>query len=172
MRDYDPTTGRYIQADPLGLIDGASLYGYALQSPGRHTDPRGECVGPLAYACAAAAGAALGAAIDFLIQVYQNGGLLDCIDWGRVGFNAGTGAIGGVGFKAAGAAYGIYAGGRGATAAGFGYDLLNWGPSNAFEYGMTCHEIFPPVTTRVRPKEGMDDEANDTKRRTDHWYPA
>jgi len=42
MRDYDPTTGRYIQADPLGLVDGASVYGYALQSPGRFVDPRGE----------------------------------------------------------------------------------------------------------------------------------
>jgi len=42
MRDYDPTTGRYIQADPLGLVDGASVYGYALQNPGRYTDPRGE----------------------------------------------------------------------------------------------------------------------------------
>ena len=27
MRDYDPTTGRYIEADPLGLVDGASVYG-------------------------------------------------------------------------------------------------------------------------------------------------
>ena len=42
MRDYDPTTGRYMQADPLGLVDGASVYGYALQNPGRYTDPRGE----------------------------------------------------------------------------------------------------------------------------------
>jgi len=33
MRNYDPTTGRYIQADPLGLVDGASVYGYALQNP-------------------------------------------------------------------------------------------------------------------------------------------
>ena len=31
MRDYDPTLGRYIQADPLGLVDGASVYNYALQ---------------------------------------------------------------------------------------------------------------------------------------------
>ncbi|MES0863757.1 RHS repeat-associated core domain-containing protein [Ruegeria sp. SCPT10] len=44
MRDYDPTTGRYIQADPLGLVDGPSVYGYALQNPGRYTDPRGEQV--------------------------------------------------------------------------------------------------------------------------------
>ncbi|RYG90078.1 hypothetical protein EU803_15815 [Loktanella sp. IMCC34160] len=42
MRDYDPTTGRYMQADPLGLVDGASFYGYALQNPGRYTDPRGR----------------------------------------------------------------------------------------------------------------------------------
>ena len=41
MRDYDPTTGRYIQGDPLGLVDGASVYGYALQNPGRYTDPTG-----------------------------------------------------------------------------------------------------------------------------------
>lgn len=47
MRDYDPTTGRYIQGDPLGLIDGASVYGYALQSPSVHIDPRGEDVADL-----------------------------------------------------------------------------------------------------------------------------
>ncbi|MBD3679671.1 MAG: hypothetical protein HUJ27_14895 [Rhodobacteraceae bacterium] len=42
MRDYDPTTGRYIQADPLGLVAGASLYGYALQNPNTYVDPNGE----------------------------------------------------------------------------------------------------------------------------------
>ena len=31
MRDYDPTTGRYLQADPLGLVDGASVYGFVAQ---------------------------------------------------------------------------------------------------------------------------------------------
>ncbi len=44
MRDYDPTTGRYLEADPLGLVDGASVYGYVRQNPGRYTDPRGEAV--------------------------------------------------------------------------------------------------------------------------------
>jgi len=48
MRDYDPTTGRYIQADPLGLVDGPSVYGYALQNPGRYTDPTGEFI-PLLF---------------------------------------------------------------------------------------------------------------------------
>ncbi|MCB2129156.1 MAG: RHS repeat-associated core domain-containing protein [Rhodobacteraceae bacterium] len=41
MRDYDPTTGRYIEADPLGLVDGASIYGYVRQNPGRYIDPFG-----------------------------------------------------------------------------------------------------------------------------------
>ena len=30
-----------MQADPLGLVDGASVYGYARQNPGRYVDPRG-----------------------------------------------------------------------------------------------------------------------------------
>ena len=64
MRDYDPTLGRYIQADPVGLVDGASVYGYALQNPGRYTDPTGLII-PQAVSClvnpwcrSAAAGAA------------------------------------------------------------------------------------------------------------------
>ncbi|THH34720.1 RHS repeat-associated core domain-containing protein [Aliishimia ponticola] len=56
MRDYDPTLGRYIQADPLGLVDGASVYGYALQNPGRYVDPTGEFVPLLILAAGAAAG--------------------------------------------------------------------------------------------------------------------
>ncbi len=31
-RHYDPTTGRYTQVDPLGFVDGPSVYGYARQS--------------------------------------------------------------------------------------------------------------------------------------------
>ena len=44
MRDYDPTTGRYLQADPLGLVDGASVYGYVKGNPGRWVDSRGLCI--------------------------------------------------------------------------------------------------------------------------------
>ena len=42
MRDYDPTTGRYLEADPLGLVDGASVYGYVKGNPGRWVDRRGQ----------------------------------------------------------------------------------------------------------------------------------
>jgi RHS repeat-associated protein len=40
-RDYDPTTGRYIQADPLGLDGDANPYLYANGNPMRYTDSRG-----------------------------------------------------------------------------------------------------------------------------------
>jgi RHS repeat-associated protein len=67
MRDYDPTTGRYLQADPLGLVDGASVYGYVKGNPGRWIDPRGLfaqaaaggavlCSGPQAVGCVVVAG--------------------------------------------------------------------------------------------------------------------
>jgi RHS repeat-associated protein len=44
-RTYDPTLGRYTQPDPLGFVDGPSLYGYGLQSPIVNVDPTGLFVG-------------------------------------------------------------------------------------------------------------------------------
>jgi RHS repeat-associated protein len=40
-RFYDPTTGRYISADPIGLDGGINLYGYALNNPVNLVDPLG-----------------------------------------------------------------------------------------------------------------------------------
>jgi RHS repeat-associated protein len=40
-RDYDPTVGRYVQSDPIGLLGGMSTYGYANLSPGSFRDPLG-----------------------------------------------------------------------------------------------------------------------------------
>lgn len=92
MRDYDPTTGRYLQADPLGLVDGASVYGYARQSPNRYSDPTGECIGPWAAVCA---GAAIGFALDLAFQLYENDGNWKCVNWGRAGLAGAAGALGG-----------------------------------------------------------------------------
>ncbi|MGV6847841.1 MAG: RHS repeat domain-containing protein, partial [Marinibacterium sp.] len=39
---YDLEMGRYMQPDPLGLVDDAALYNYARQSPMMYVDPRGE----------------------------------------------------------------------------------------------------------------------------------
>jgi len=40
-RDYDPSTGRYLQPDPIGLMGGANRYGYVGQSPVMSVDPLG-----------------------------------------------------------------------------------------------------------------------------------
>jgi len=42
MRDYDPTTGRYIEADPLGINAGANLYPYVSSNPLNLTDRKGN----------------------------------------------------------------------------------------------------------------------------------
>lgn len=51
-RDYDPTIGRYIEADPLGIAAGQSVYGYAGQDPLNLVDPEGLRAGPLGGATA------------------------------------------------------------------------------------------------------------------------
>jgi RHS repeat-associated protein len=43
-RHYDPTTGRYLQPDPMGFVDGPSLYAYAKSSPSMKIDPDGQQV--------------------------------------------------------------------------------------------------------------------------------
>jgi RHS repeat-associated protein len=41
FRDYDPSTGRYVQSDPIGLDGGLSTYSYVGASPLQGTDPYG-----------------------------------------------------------------------------------------------------------------------------------
>ena len=41
FRDYEPSTGRYVQSDPIGLDGGASTYAYALSNPSRFADTFG-----------------------------------------------------------------------------------------------------------------------------------
>ena len=45
FRDYDPATGRYVQADPIGQAGGINVYLYAKSNPERWIDPLGldEC---------------------------------------------------------------------------------------------------------------------------------
>jgi hypothetical protein len=41
FRTYDPSTGRYLESDPIGLAGGLNLYGYAANAPVMYTDTYG-----------------------------------------------------------------------------------------------------------------------------------
>jgi RHS repeat-associated protein len=91
-RHYDPTIGRYLQPDPLGFVDGPSVYGYARSAPGMYIDPAGEFI-PLIVA-----GAVVGAVINSGIYALST----PTYTWqGAVGAALAGGIAGGVGTIAA-----------------------------------------------------------------------
>jgi RHS repeat-associated protein len=51
-RHYDPTTGRYTTPDPLGFVDGPSVFAYVGSSPQTKVDPSGLLIGGLGSASA------------------------------------------------------------------------------------------------------------------------
>lgn len=41
FRYYDPSIGRYLNADPIGQAGGVGVFAYAWNNPARYTDPLG-----------------------------------------------------------------------------------------------------------------------------------
>jgi RHS repeat-associated protein len=77
-RDYDPSIGRYIQADPLGFRGGQSLYAYVDGRPYDDVDTMGLC--PMC----------IGAGADLAWQMIVEGKSLECVDWVSVATSAVT----------------------------------------------------------------------------------
>jgi RHS repeat-associated protein len=97
-RYYDPVLKQFLSDDPIGLDAGLNVRGYVEGDPVMLNDPTGE-IAPLV---AMAAGALFGGGLDLAIQLYRNGGRLECVDWADVGIAAlSSMSIGGrLGYKA------------------------------------------------------------------------
>jgi RHS repeat-associated protein len=88
-RDYDPELARWTAKDPSGFAGGdTNLYAYAYGDPVNLIDPNGELAFLVPLAVLALKGALVGAATDAGIelasQLIENGGDIDCVNWGRV----------------------------------------------------------------------------------------
>lgn len=70
-RAYDPETGRFLQPDPLGYVDGASLYTYAHHDPVNFADPAGEVGALVGLAIVAGWGAVVGMGMNAARQTIQ-----------------------------------------------------------------------------------------------------
>ena len=107
-RHYSPALGRFLQRDAFegfaARPQSLNRYAYAENNPARFTDPSGHCP----FCLAIAAGAVIGAGIEYGSQVYQNfqqgesgWDAFTDVQADKIGYAAVQGAVaGGVGFVA------------------------------------------------------------------------
>jgi RHS repeat-associated protein len=82
FRDYDPSTGRYVQSDPIGLLGGFNVYDYVNADPLLEIDPR--ALDPF---IGAPVGAIFGGVTGATVAILNGGGL------GEAGAAFGTGFV-------------------------------------------------------------------------------
>ncbi len=92
VRYYDPSTGRFLQRDPIGIIGGWNVYGYVLNIPtllvdadGLQIPPPSTFGGPTTGQAATGAGVAIaaGAAAGAAPGAWGTGGAFGAGLWGR-----------------------------------------------------------------------------------------
>ncbi|MCO7225747.1 RHS repeat-associated core domain-containing protein [Pleionea sp. CnH1-48] len=88
FRDYDPSIGRYIESDPIGLGDGVNTYSYTHQNPVNYYDSNGESsisasIGAHPVGRAGVVGYRIGSTANSLYTVANGGVTLgsDIYDW-------------------------------------------------------------------------------------------
>jgi len=134
-RYYHPTLGRFIQRDPLGYVDGGSLYQYVRSGPVNRVDPEG-----LAYLVVSGPGNSLGGHAAIMVQDSSGRWIVYSSDTGGgdLGFSGAWSR-----YSRSGYFYGRYPGGK------TDHVLIDLGPS------FRDSDIIEEVERRMR------DEADD-----------
>jgi RHS repeat-associated protein len=173
-RDYDAELARWTAKDPSGFAGGdTNLYAYSYGDPVNFVDPNGELAFliPLAIMVVkgAIAGAATDAGIELATQLIENGGDIDCLDWGDIGASGLDGAMSGGLTGPLGRAINGVKGLRNATKGGRGGKQFRPNPKADGPHTMFRRD---PETGRISHYETYDDPSPGVGKRFDGVGPS